>query len=269
MNYQSALYEGTVVHDRTRPRCHRLSYRVFSLLLDIDELALLDQAHALFGYNRWSLISFWDRDHGSGSGMPLRGWVNSQLTDAGLKPDGGPIRILCYPRILGYAFNPLTVYFCYSRDGGLAAVLYEVSNTFNERHTYVIPVDDPKHTIIRQSCDKHFYVSPFLPMECKYHFRIVAPAYSVKISIQQEDHAGPLFAATFSGRRSAFTSKGLAAALSRYPAMAFKIIAGIHWEAFRLWLKGLPVYRHQPASSAVGTSIVHTAASDTKRGKAA
>jgi hypothetical protein len=265
--YQSALYEGSVIHDRTRPRRHHFSYRVFSLLLDVDELMKLDQSHLLFGYNRWSLISFWDRDHGSGSGAPLRGWVESQLKDAGLKPDGGPIRILCYPRILGYAFNPLTVYFCYRCDGALAAILYEVSNTFREQHTYVIQVDDPKHTIIRQSCDKNFYVSPFLPMDCKYHFRIVAPAHSVKISIRQEDRAGPLFAASFSGRRTAFSSRALTVALSRYPAMAFKIIAGIHWEAFRLWLKGLPVYRHQPAASAVSTSIVHTPASKTKTGK--
>ena len=82
MAYQSAVYEGLVIHDRTRPKRHRLSYRVFSLLLDIDELKELDQAQALFGYNRWSLISFWDRDHGAGSGAPLRGWVESQLKDA-------------------------------------------------------------------------------------------------------------------------------------------------------------------------------------------
>ena len=268
MAYQSALYEGSVIHDRSRPRRHRLSYRVFSLLLDIDELNELDQSHALFGYNRRSLISFWDRDHGSGSGAPLRDWVENQLKDAGLRPDGGPVRILCYPRILGYAFNPLTVYFCYRRDGALTAVLYEVSNTFNERHTYVIPVAGPKNAVIRQSCDKDFYVSPFLPMTCRYHFRITAPARSVKITIRQEDQDGPLFAASFSGRRSAFSNRTLAAALSGYPAMTFKIIAGIHWEAFRLWLKGLPIYRHQPAASAIGTSIIQTAAPNRKTGKA-
>lgn len=267
MAYQSALYEGLVVHKRTRPRHHRLSYRVFSLLLDIDELNELDHSHALFGYNRWSFVSFCDRDHGSGSGEPLRDWVEIQIKAAGLKPDGGPIRILCYPRILGYAFNPLTVYFCYRRDGALSTVLYEVSNTFNERHTYVIPVADPENAVIRQSCDKVFYVSPFLPMGCTYHFRIVAPAQSVKIAIRQEDQTGPLFAASFSGSRSEFSSKILTAALVHYPAMMLKVIAGIHWEAFRLWLKSLPIYHHQPAASAVGTSIVHNTDSNAKTGK--
>jgi len=269
MQSQSAIYEGSVFHDRKRPRRHRLTYRVFSLLLDIDELTELDQSLTLFGYNRWSLVSFWDRDHGSGSGAPLRNWVEQQLKDAGLHPDGGPVRILCYPRILGYAFNPLTVYFCYRHDETLAAVLYEVSNTFKERHTYVIPVDEPERKVIRQSCDKDFYVSPFLPMTCSYHFRIVAPAQSVKIAIRQEDQDGTLFAALFSGSRSVLSNKVLASVLARYPAMMLKIIAGIHWEALRLWLKGLPIYRHHPAASAVGTSIIPAASPDTKTGKAA
>jgi uncharacterized protein len=269
MPYQSALYEGPVVHDRARPKHHRLSYRVFSLLLDIDELPELDRAHSLFGYNRWAPISFWDRDHGTGLDESLRLWVEDQLRNAGLTPDGGPLRILSYPRIFGYAFNPLTVYFSYCRDGTLTAVLYEVSNTFKERHTYVIPVADPANAVIRQSCDKDFYVSPFLPMACRYHFRIAAPAQSVKIAIRQEDHGGPLFAASFSGRRSAFSNRALATALSRYPTMTLKIIVGIHWEAFRLWLKGLPIYRHQPAATAIGTSIIKASAPNRKTGKAA
>ena len=177
----SALFEGPVVHQRVRPRRHRLSYDVFALLLDLDEISSLDSRSPLFGYDRHALVSFWNRDHGDGSGRDLRPWVNAKLAEAGLQPDGGPIRVLCYPRILGYAFNPLTVYFCYRQDGAPAAILYEVRNTFHERHTYVIPVEPSSKAVIRQSCEKVFYVSPFVPMECTYHFRILPPGASVAV----------------------------------------------------------------------------------------
>lgn len=269
MTFASAIYEGPVVHERLRPRRHRLSYRVFSLLLDLDELTALDNTHKVFGFNRWSLLSFWNRDHGDGSGKPLRPWIEGQLMEAGLHPDGGPIRVLCYPRILGYAFNPLTVYYCYGRDGTPTAILYEVGNTFGERHTYVIPVEDATRPVIRQSCDKAFYVSPFLPMECSYHFRMVVPGSSAIIAIRQEDEDGLVFAASFNGHRSEFSTETLLRALARYPSMIFKIIAGIHWEAFRLWLKRLPIYRHQAAASAVGKTIIQTKNVNSRTGKAA
>lgn len=269
MAFASALYEGPVVHERLRPRRHRLSYQVFSLLLDLDELPALDSDHKIFGFNHWSLLSFWNRDHGDGNGEPLRPWIESQMIEAGLHPDGGPIRVLCYPRILGYAFNPLTIYYCYQRDGSPAAILYEVGNTFGERHTYVIPVDDATKPVIRQSCDKAFYVSPFLPMECAYHFRMVVPGPSVNVAIRQEDEDGLVFAASFNAQRSEFSTKTLLRALARYPGMIFKVIAGIHWEAARLWIKRLPIYRHQPAASPIGKTIIQTTNSNGRTGKAA
>lgn len=269
MRLASALYEGPVVHQRQRPRRHRLSYRVFSLLLDLDELERLDEGNVLFGYNRRAIVSFWDRDHGDGTDGGLRRWVDTRLTEAGLEPDGGAVRILCYPRILGYAFNPLTVYFCYRRDGALAAILYEVSNTFRERHTYVIaagPQDDP---VIKQSCDKAFYVSPFLPMACRYHFRIVPPGRTVNIAIRQEDGEGVILAASFNGRRKPFSMRSLAGALARYPMMAGKVIVGIHWEALCLWLKRTPVYRHREAELPIGTSVVRSTVTRRETGELA
>lgn len=270
MAIHSAIYQGTVTHDRSRPRPHHLSYDVFSLLLDIDELEQLDENHILFGYNRWAAMSFWNRDHGDGSGNPLRPWVEARLAQAGLNLEGGAIRILSYPRLFGYAFNPLTVYYCYDRSGALGGILYEVSNTFAERHTYVIPVEDAGNPVIRQSCAKEFYVSPFLSMDCTYHFRISKPAGSAKIAIRQEDENGPLFSAFFSGRRKSFTSTNLASALGRFPLMTLKVICGIHWEALCLWLKRIPVYRHKPAASKFGASIIHAATTNQDRaGKAA
>jgi len=238
MTLQSAIYEGTVVHERVRPKRHRLRYSVFTLLLDLDELKDLDCRFTLFRYNRPAPLAFYDKDHGPTTGEPLRPWVERRLRDAGLEADGGPIRLLCYPRIFGYVFNPLSVYFCYRRDGELAAILYEVCNTFKERHTYVIPVDDPNRTVIRQNCAKELYVSPFIGMDADYHFRIVPPGDGVNVVIRQEDAEGLLLAASFQGRRIELGHWRLARTLLRFPLLTVKVMAGIHWEALKLWLKG-------------------------------
>ena len=138
--FNSALYVGTVVHQRLKPRRHRLSYRVFSMLIDLDELPQLDRSLRLFRYRRWGALSFHDVDHGDGSDRPLRPWVEACLAEAGIDLNGGSILLLCYPRVFGYVFNPITVYFCRNSDGSVAAIMYEVNNTFRQRHCYLIPV---------------------------------------------------------------------------------------------------------------------------------
>lgn len=255
MTFASAIYRGPVVHQRIKPKRHRLRYSVFSLLIDLDELPDLDRNIGLFGYNRFAPLSFHDRDHGPLDGSAIRPWVERRLSDAGLPVDSGPIRLLCYPRVFGYAFNPLSVFFCYGENETLRAILYEVSNTFHERHTYVIPVRSESQ-VIRQSCDKAMYVSPFIGMDCTYHFRIVAPAERVNIVIRQEDAEGLLLAASFAGKRETLDARSLSAVLLAFPLLTFKIITGIHWEALKLWLKGLKVYPHTPAETAAATSIV-------------
>jgi len=252
----SAIYAGSVVHQRFRPRRHRLRYRVFSLLLDIDELPQLASRLRFFSYNNWGLFSFLDRDHGDASGGNLRRWTESQMAAAGLEPDGGAIRILCYPRILGYVFNPLTVYFCYARHGALVALLYEVSNRHSERHTYVVPVTGPAATVVQQTCRKEFYVSPFIPLDCTYQFRVVPPQDSVSILIEALDGEGPLLAAAFSGRRWPLSNISLLRALIAYPLMTLKVTVGIHWEALRLFLKGVPVFLHRRAEHSISVSVV-------------
>ena len=256
MTYLSALYEGDVVHERRRPKHHRLRYRVFSMLLDIDELAALDRNLTLFGYNRWAPLAFHDGDHGPADGSPLRPWVEAQMRGAGLVPDGGAIQLLCYPRIFGYVFNPLSIFFCYGRDGGLTAILYEVCNTFKERHTYVIPVVAGAGPVVRQHCRKSLYVSPFIDMATDYHFRIVPPGDGINVVIRQEDADGLLLAASFRGRRSEINGRTLARTLLRFPLMTVKIIAAIHWEALRLFLKGLRVFVHEPAARRIASSPI-------------
>jgi DUF1365 family protein len=256
MNGISAIYLGKVMHARHRPRRHRVSYGVFSLLLDLDDLPTLDKSMRLFGHNRAALFSFWDKDHGTGQEGELRGWIERHATAAGMETAGMTVRVLCYPRIFGYVFNPLTVYFCHDGNHALRAILYEVCNTFNERHTYVIPVEPGVEGRIRQSCDKELYVSPFVPMNCRYQFSIDPPAERVLIGITEADDAGPLLVATFSGARRSLSDKTLLKTFFQYPLMTLKVMGGIHFEAFKLWWKGVPVYRHQPAASTIGSTIV-------------
>jgi DUF1365 family protein len=243
--WASALYFGTVTHRRLRPKRHHLSYRVFSMLIDINELPTLSRTLRLFSHNRFNLFGFYDRDHGVGAGN-LRAHVEAQLAEAGIDLDGGPIRLLCNPRMLGYAFNPLSVYFCHRADGGLGAILYEVHNTFGERHGYLIPVTAQTGSTISQSCDKNFYVSPFLAVEGRYGFRIMPPGRTVVVHIDHFDEEGLLLQASFVGDRVPLSDKSLIAAFVRYPLVTLKVIAGIHWEALKLWRKGVALHDRPP-----------------------
>jgi len=223
-------------------------------LIDIDELPQLGRRLLLFAYNGFSLFGFYHSDHGDGGG--LRSWAERNMVAAGIEPDGGAIRILCYPRIFGYVFNPLTVYFCHARSRELVAIFYEVSNTHRERHTYVIPVTGPTTPILRQTCRKEFYVSPFIPMNCTYHFRVASPKDSLSIFIEEVDEEGVLLAAAFSGRRRPLSDAMLLRALLTYPLMTLKVVAGIHWEALRLVMKRTPVFPHKRADERIAVSIV-------------
>lgn len=256
MSTTSGLYAGEVMHERFRPRRHRLRYRVFSLLIDLDELPALDRRLRLFGHNRRALFSFQDRDHGGGEPGALRAWIDQRLWRAGLAPDGGQVLVLCYPRILGHVFNPLSIYYCHGRDGLLRAMLYEVHNTFGERHTYVIPAEPGDGGRIRQHCDKAFFVSPFVAMNCSYHFRTAVPDRRAVISIVENDGEGPLLTAVFSGLRRELTDAMLARMFLTYPLMTLKVVAGIHWEALKLWWKGVPLIAHAKAAKTIGETIV-------------
>jgi DUF1365 family protein len=255
--FASCIYTGAVMHRRTRPRRHKLAYDVTYFLLDLDELPALDSGITGFGYNRPNLFSFYDRDHGDGSGAPLRGWVESHLAKAGIDIHGGPIRLLCYPRMLGYVFNPISIYFCYRSDQSLAAILYEVTNTFHERHSYLMAVDGPADdtTILRHACAKELYVSPFIEMDMTYHFRIRAPGNGFALSIQEADAEGTLLFASFAGKREALTSANSLLSFMKFPLLTLKVIGGIHWEALKLWLKGVPLVHH-PRPPAEPVTIV-------------
>src|ERR1700692_41098 len=248
----AALYFGEVMHARLKPRGHRFSYRVMSLLIDLDRLESAGRESPRFGVNWAPLYSFYEADHGERDGSPLRAYAQRCAAEHGIDLTGGRVRLLCYPRLLGYTFNPLSVYFCHRADGALALMIYEVRNTFGDIHAYVLPVK-PGQIInagIRQHHDKVFYVSPFIDMAMRYHFRVSPPADSVKLRILETDRGGPLLAATFNGRRSTLTTPALLRSAFSLPLVTFKIMAAIHWEALRLWLKGARLVPRPNAATA-------------------
>jgi len=236
----TALYFGEVMHARLKPIGNRFNYRVMSLLVDLDRLDAADQLSPLFGVNRRALYSFHEADHGERDGRPLRAYAQRCAAERGIDLTGGRVLLLCYPRLFGYTFNPLSVYFCYRADGVLALIIYEVRNTFGELHAYVVPVKpgETSDAGIRQVQDKLFYVSPFIEMAMRYHFRVSPQGERVKLRILETDREGPLLAASFSGHRRSLATGTLVRSFFSLPLVTLKIVAAIHWQALRLWLKG-------------------------------
>jgi hypothetical protein len=235
----SALYAGTLSHQRLAPRRHRLRYAMFQMLLDLDEAPALARRLRLFSCNRFNLFSHHDRDHGEGRPGALRSWVEDLLGEAGIPIKGGRILLLCMPRLLGHVFNPLSIYYCHRRDGSLAAMLYEVNNTFGQRHCYLIEARPGEDGEIRQSCDKAFYVSPFMDMAMRYEFVLTLPKDRVRTCVLVRNPAGePVIVANFTGARRDLTDLALLFTAIQYPLVTLKVVAAIRVEAVKLWLKG-------------------------------
>ena len=231
----SCIYNGEVTHTRFKPVRHFLKYKTFSLLIDLDEINILDKSIGIFSHNKFNIFSFYDKDHGDRDGGNLKDWVISNLKKFGIKENITNIKVLCYPRILGYVFNPLSIFYCYGKDK-LVAIFYEVKNTFNEQHTYIFKIKNNEEII--QKCRKKFYVSPFMDMETFYNFKLLNPNDKLSVFIKQTDADGTILTATQTGDKKEFSFKQLAINFLKYPLMTIKIISSIHYEALLLWKKG-------------------------------
>ena len=236
--FSSCIYSGFTAHKRFRPKRHFFSYKIFSLLIDLNEVKNLERKIKFFSYNKFNILSFYDVDHGPRDGNCLTKWVKKILIESKIDIGSGAIKLLCFPRFFGYVFNPLSIFYCYDENSQLKAVLYEVKNTFNEQHTYVFPTS-PSSNLILHKCDKKFYVSPFIEMKTFYNFRLLKPGTIISIFIKQADIDGPLLTACQAGKRLELNSFNLFVQFLKHPLMSFKVILAIHFEAFRLWSKGI------------------------------
>ena len=234
----SSIYNGKVIHKRFKPKTHYFKYNVFSLLIDLSELEYLNKKIKFFSHNKFNLISFYERDHGNRDDTSLVLWVKKNLEDNNISSKNVKIKLLCYPRILGYVFNPLSVFYIYDIDETLKCILYEVKNTFGEQHTYIFKVDNEQN-LYQHNCSKKFHVSPFIEMNCKYFFRLLKPGEKISVIIDQYQADEKILYASQDGKKADFNTKELIKSYLRHPLMNFKIISAIHFEAFKLWLKGI------------------------------
>lgn len=237
-NPVSGLYCGDVIHRRFRPKKHLLRYRIFSLLIDLDKMDELEQASCLLSINKFNLVSFHEKDYGDQSGKLkeyILGEVATRLPVIRIEK----IYLLTMPRVLGYVFNPLSIYFCYEADATLRAIVYEVSNTFGQRHNYVFNIDQSGRRSYNHECDKDFYVSPFLEMDLQYRFTITDPAHSFSLSIQALRNSDIVMNAVQNMTFQELSTINLARVFVSIPFMTLKVIAGIHIEALWLWLNGV------------------------------
>ena len=231
----SKIYTGKVIHKRFKPKEHYFKYNVFSLLIDLNELEEINKYIKFFSYNKFNIISFYDKDHGDRDGSSIKLWVKKNLRNIGIMTEDISIKLLCYPRIFGYVFNPLSTYFIYNKHSELISIFYEVKNTFGEQHTYIFKAQDEK--TVQNKCKKKFYVSPFIEMDCEYHFKTLNPREQLSVVINQNDKDGKLLFASQDGISKDFNNKNLILSYLTHPLMTFKIIGAIHYEAFKLWAK--------------------------------
>jgi len=232
------------------------------MMIDLDELPVLHNHLRGFSWNAWNVLSVYSKDFGVDASQGLREGVDDALAASGITEKPAQVFLSCYPRILGFAFNPISLYYCLNADSEVFAVIHEVHNTFGERHTYALPVqkneqnegcdfnEQASNTWIKQTTDKTLFVSPFAHMDMHYHFRLNVPNERQILAIRLHDDEGLVLTASYSATRRPLTSRTLLGQAAAMPLLFFKVVLGIHWEAFLLWIKRVPWFRHVPKDTA-------------------
>lgn len=247
----ASLYIGETRHQRLSPRPHGFRYRLFQLLLDVDRLSEDLRGLKTLRRGRFGLFSFDDRDHGWRDDRSLRDWVETRLAEADVPATARRIRLLTFPRVLGFVFNPISVFYVEDAAGDLEAMIYEVNSTFRQTHAYVAPARGRGWQ--RQTADKQLYVSPFYGVDGVYRFDAAPPGRRLNLSIVKLADGAPTFKATLTLSRRPLTDRRLLGLFVSMPLITLKVVAAIHWEALRLFLKGIPLVT-RPSLPDVGAS---------------
>ncbi len=245
MSSAVSLYACDVMHRRHFPQSYRFDYKVFSFLIDIDAFKE-NNTNPLLSLNRFNLYSIYTKDHGSRDGTDWRTWIDSVLDQHNLSNAKHQIKLLCFPRILGYAFNPLSMWYCFGEDEKLYAIICEVSNTFGEHHHYLLHNDNqPYKDKVKANKKKNFHVSPFIDMEAEYQFTIGVPDDDLMIVINEYQNKKLMLSATQHGKQQIIDTPLLLGLFVRLPLMTLKIMWMIHWQALKIWLRG-GIYHKKP-----------------------
>lgn len=248
----SCIYEGRVRHRRLSPKRHDFSYPVYQLFLDLDELPGLEESVGLFRHNGRGMNALFDRDYLGPGERPIKEKLADWLSARGIELGERKVFLLTHARVLGYAFNPVSYYYVFGRDGRLDLAVAEINNTFGETYGYVLQRRGGEKGISTPRFPKVFHISPFLPMELEYEFHLAVPGESLAVHVDDFENGEKVFDATFTARREPLTTASLARALVRHPLMPVLVIAWIHWQALRLWMKQVPVYtRPEPPAGLI------------------
>jgi DUF1365 family protein len=247
---QAHICLGAVRHARLRPAKHAFTHGVYFLRLPLRAMGTADFGTRLLSRNRFNLLAFHDADHGDGK-QPLLDWITATLQREGIHDADGEIWLQCFPRVLGYVFNPVSFWFCHRADGALRAILCEVNNTFGERHCYLLDTGEPMPYGVELKARKIFHVSPFCRIEGGYRFRFMQAQREqdgetitrVVARVDHDDNTGPLLETSISGTACVLTDSRAAKAFFTHPLLTFGVMARIHWHALRLWLKRVPFFR--------------------------
>jgi uncharacterized protein len=250
---QAQLCFGTVTHARMRPVSHRFRYGVYFLQVPLSKIDALPRQ--FFSLDGWNLFSFHRKDHGPCDGSELEAWIRGLLRQYQITNVDGEIVLQAFPRVLGYVFNPISFWFCHDKQGAMRAVLCEVRNTFGERHNYLIANDDgaPITTDKWFEAKKVFHVSPFFDVAGDYRFRFEREGKINRACINYHDADGLLLATSVGGDAQPLNTRAMMRAFFAYPWMTFGVVARIHWQALRLWIKGAG-YRPKPPPPAEPTT---------------